>query len=163
MNRRRSSRRNDTGMTLVEVLMVVFIAGLVAGVAVLTLPDRQSPHEKAVQKIRTALQDAQDRAVLTGEVIGLRPLEGRVEVLSWTGVEWQPSAHSRIALPENVRLEIRSKTQRGEDAPRAGDPPFLIFNPLGVTEPVQVDVVQGALIHSLEITADGGVVDAARG
>ena len=36
-------------MTLVEVLMVVFIAGLVAGFAVLTMPERESPADRAVR------------------------------------------------------------------------------------------------------------------
>ncbi len=143
--------------------MVVFIAGLVAGVAVLTLPDRQGPYEKAIGTIRTALQDAQDRSVLTGEIIGLKPAEGRIEILGWTGTEWQPASAAFVRLPENVRIEINRENDDNRDTEQKSTQPALVFNPLGMGEPVSVDVVFGALVHSLEITAEGDVIDAARG
>ena len=48
-------------MTLVEVMLVVFIVGLVAGVAVMTLPDRPAPHERALRDLGQAVREHASR------------------------------------------------------------------------------------------------------
>lgn len=154
-----TSRRHDAGMTLVEVLLVVFIMGLIAGVAVMTLPSRDTPQEKALQTVRTAIEDVRDRAVLTGEVLGLRLGPGGFELVSWTGEEWLPTRVQPVMrLPQAVRISFAPlEGKRGLEKDR---PMALVFNPLGVNEPIRLEISMGPETDLLEITPEGEVVDA---
>ncbi|MEQ9315404.1 MAG: prepilin-type N-terminal cleavage/methylation domain-containing protein [Henriciella sp.] len=145
------------GFTLVEVLLVVFIMGLVTTVAVMTLPERQDPYERALSEVQGTVDAIRDRSIMTGEVLGIAIREDRLEVVNWTGNEWQPVARQSFHLPANAKLEIvREKgDRRGEDAPSV-----IVFNPLGVTEPVRLDLRAGPLTFALRLTEDGRLVEA---
>lgn len=144
-------RSRTSGMTLVEVLMVVFIIGLVTMVVVLTLPPREDPYERAFRKVQDTIAAVHDRAMMTGEVLGLSPQEDRIDIVSWTGTEWQPAARQSLALPANARLEIvRERADRNDGAPSV-----IIFNPLGVTQPVRIDLHAGMRVFALQLTEEG--------
>ena len=51
-------------MTLVEVMAVLFIVGLTAGIVTLTLPDNPTAEEASAQAFARVLSDAQDRAIM---------------------------------------------------------------------------------------------------
>ena len=154
-------RRSEAGLTLVEVMMVVFIIGLAASVAIMTLPPRESAAERGVREIRQALQDAHDRSVLTGEVIGLHPVEGGLKLVSWTGTEWLPAPRGDIRLPDDVRVELLAPEDRR--GPRQDAPEQIVFNPLGPAEPVLLDVSWRTVSYRLTLLPDGDVVDATDG
>ncbi|WP_300381591.1 prepilin-type N-terminal cleavage/methylation domain-containing protein [Henriciella sp.] len=151
----------QSGMTLVEVLLVIFIMGLVAGVAVTTLPERESPQEEAVRELGQSIRTIQDQSVLTGDVLALRTEKGRVSLLRWDGYEWQPAERAFIDLPQavNVRLSRADERRtRNEDEAR-----MLVFDPLGVIEPIDVTISAGKFERTLRITQDGEVVHDATG
>lgn len=150
--------RADTGMTLVEVLVVIFIMGLVSAVAVMTMPQRPGPYERAVRDVRQALEAANDRSILTGEVIGLHPTERGFDVVGWTGEEWLPLPQSGFTLPRDVRLTILAP--EGETRGRKKELDRIVFNPLGSTEPVLLELSHGVQSHRLELTPEGSVIDA---
>jgi hypothetical protein len=142
-------------------MMVVFIIGLAASVAVMTLPARETTGDRALREVRQALQDAHDRSVLTGEVIGLHPTETGLTVVSWTGQEWLPVRGGDIALPEDVRLTLlppETPGRRREEAPER-----IIFNPLGAADSIELGVSWRSMSHRLAVTPDGEVVDATAG
>lgn len=146
----------DAGMTLVEVMLVIFIMGLVTSVAVMTLPPRETQQERAVRKVETVLRDAQDRSVLTGEIIGIQPTENGIELVSWTGEEWLAIQRARLDLPDGVRLEVLppdGALQSREDTPQR-----IIFNPLGRAEPINVAVNRRSWSQRLTLTPDGEVI-----
>ncbi|WP_290750606.1 GspH/FimT family pseudopilin [Henriciella sp.] len=151
--------RRDAGLTLVEILVVIFVMGLVSAVAVMTLPARETPYERAVREVQSALRDAQDRAVLTGEVIGVQPTEHGLDLLSWTGEEWLPLRADRLSLPDGVRLEVVG----AEDDRRDHDeiPQRIVFNPLGATQPVHLAVTWRTYAQRLTLMPDGEVVHGA--
>lgn len=154
-------RPKEAGLTLVEVMMVVFIIGLAASVAIMTLPARETVAERTVRHVKQALQDAHDRSVLTGEVIGLHPVEGGLRIVSWTGTEWLPSRRGDISLPQDVRVELIAPQERGRARREA--PEQIVFNPLGLAEPVLLDVSWRTYSHRLTLMPDGEVVDATEG
>ena len=55
-------------MTLVEVLMVVFIVGLTAGIVTLTIPQRPTQEQASAQAFATVLRDAQDQAIFAASL-----------------------------------------------------------------------------------------------
>ena len=148
--------RRDAGLSLVEILVVIFVMGLVSAVAVMTLPARETPYERAVRDVETTLRDAQDRAVLTGEVIGVQPGPARLDLVSWTGQEWLPVRAGALSLPDGVALEVvpaEDNGRRREDIPQR-----IIFNPLGAAEPVHVAVTWRTYAERLTLMPDGEVV-----
>jgi general secretion pathway protein H len=149
--------RRDAGMTLVEVMMVIFIIGLATTVAVMTLPPRERPEARVLREVETALMQAQDRAVLTGEVIGLQQTEAGFELLSWTGEEWLPLQGGTLRLPDGVDVEILPP----DDQRRTGQaaPERIVFNPLGRAEPVTLAVSWQGWSERVELNPDGEVAN----
>lgn len=155
---RRASLRPDAGMTLVEVLMVVFIAGLVAGVAVMTLPQRESAHEKAVREVRQTVRDLRDRSLITGEVLGLAVTAQGLEVQRWTGESWETAARP-LRLGGDVHITARPVGGR-QTSDREDEEVLLVFNPLGTSDPVLLEVGTGPQRATLRLTPEGEVADA---
>ena len=155
---RRTPHTRQSGLTLVEVMVVVFVIGLVTSIAVLTLPSRDNAGERALKVVRQALQDAHDRSVLTGEVIGLHLTETGFRLVSWTGDEWLPIRRGNISFPRDVRVELLAADETGAQSRKP--PERIIFNPLGLAEPVQLSVSWRAFSQELTLTPDGDLVDA---
>ncbi|WP_407646331.1 prepilin-type N-terminal cleavage/methylation domain-containing protein [Henriciella litoralis] len=154
--------RRDRGMTLIEVLVVVFIMGLVSGVAVLSLPERPGPQERAMRDVRQLLEGVHDRAILTGEVTGLEVTDTGFRVLSWTGQEWMPVRTTALDLPRGVHLEVVADDPRARSR-RSGELDRIIFNPLGIAEPVRLALTYRARSWQFELTPEGDVVDVQKG
>ena len=149
--------RRDAGMTLVEVMMVIFIIGLATTVAVITLPPREAAEARMLRQVETALGQAQDRAVLTGEVIGLQQTEAGFELLSWTGEEWLLLQGGLLRLPADVEVEIlppEDQRRNGRDAPAR-----IVFNPLGRAEPITLSVSWRGWSERIALNTDGEVAD----
>lgn len=149
--------RRDAGMTLVEVMMVIFIIGLATTVAVITLPPREAAEARMLRQVETALGQAQDRAVLTGEVIGLQQTKVGFELLSWTGEEWLPLQGGLLRLPADVEVEIlppEDQRRNGQDAPAR-----IVFNPLGRAEPITLSVSWRGWSERIALNTDGEVAD----
>ncbi|WP_143435666.1 prepilin-type N-terminal cleavage/methylation domain-containing protein [Henriciella aquimarina] len=150
-----SSRQS--GMTLVEVLLVVFIMALVAGFAVMTLPARDSSGDRAVRKVRMMVQTLSDRSLLTGEVVALQAGERGLEALQWTGETWQPMALAPLSLPDGMHVEIRS----AEAGPRRlrEKQAMLVINPLGEMRAARFEIIGDEATRTLSLTPDGKVVE----
>ena len=73
----------QAGMTLVEVMAVLFIVGLTAGIVTLTLPENPSDEEASAQAFARVLTDAQDRAIMTGQPVGLNLTERGYMLVQW--------------------------------------------------------------------------------
>lgn len=151
----------QAGMTLVEVMLVVFIVGLVAGVAVMTLPDRPGPHERAMRDLGQAVREVQDMAVLTGDALAISAVDGKVSLVRWDGYDWQPAGRDLTSLPPGVSVRL---ARPGEDR-RVNEKSerLLVFDPLGVSEPADIIVSAGAFERTLHITPDGEVRDGRSG
>lgn len=145
-------------MTLVEVLMVVFIAGLVAGFAVLTMPERESQADRAVRTLTETITQLNDRALLTGEVLAVRQNGNGLEVLQWTGYDWQPAGIGGIGVPEGGRIEILNETRKTLESARP-DNPVLVLNPLGSGAAARFQLIGTNETRTLLMTPDGKVVE----
>ncbi|MGB3627495.1 MAG: hypothetical protein WA989_16815, partial [Henriciella sp.] len=110
------------------------------------------PYERALSDVQGTIDAIRDRSIMTGEVLGIAINGDRLDVVNWTGAEWQPVARTGFSLPRNAELEIVRERgeRRSEDAPSV-----IVFNPLGVTEPVRLDLHTGPLTFALRLTEDG--------
>lgn len=62
-------RRRETGFTLVEVMVVVTLIGLVAGLAMLSVPDPRPSVTLEAERFGARLQRAQEEAILTNRAV----------------------------------------------------------------------------------------------
>ncbi len=107
-----STGRNESGFSLLELMVVVFIIGLLSGVAALTLPSKDGGALLQEQRFKLigSLRSARAEAVFSGHSLGLqwRNQRGNFYVLTADG--WQKIAQGvlakSIALDDNVQTEL---------------------------------------------------------
>lgn len=131
MRNRRSNRNSERGMTIVEVLMVVFIIGLTAGIVTLTIPQRPTEEQAGAQAFARVLREAQDQAILSGQPIGLRLTESGYALVQWRRDRWMPRGQA-VALPR--QLEIVDQEEQVIEPNRPSNWPDLVFDPTGIVE-----------------------------
>jgi type II secretion system protein H len=119
-------------MTLVEVMTVLFIIGLTAGIVTLTLPQRPTEEQASAQAFATVLRDAQEQAIFAGQPLGLKLSERGYVLVQWRRDGWRPVGRAE-ALPRAMDLsfETRSTAARPEGWPE------LIFDPTGIVQPAE--------------------------
>ena len=152
----RPSVSGQSGMTLVEVMLVVFIVGLVAGIAVMTLPDRPDPREKAVKDLGSAVRDIQDMSILTGDTYALRAADGAISLMRWDGFDWQETGRSLAELPDGVDVTLQRPDERSRQDRNTSR--MLVFDPLGASEPADIVISYAGFSQTLSIQPDGEVV-----
>jgi general secretion pathway protein H len=151
-----SATGNSAGFTLVETLMVMLIVGLLAGVAMLTLPAASDPlrDEARVFAARAAL-GAQE-SVIAGTPVGLaidargyrflQWREGR-----WLGVQTEPAFTPRL-WPEGMAVAL---AVAGEQDPLPASPPAqpqVVYEAVGTATPFTATFVAGE--RRLQVAGD---------
>jgi general secretion pathway protein H len=123
--------RSRRAFTLLELIVVVALVGLAAGIVVARLPDvRGLDLDASARRLADTLTLARDRAVL-------RAAPAHV-ALDLAGGAWTTDARAeRVALPAAVRL--RSVTANGDPAVRHGTA-VIRFDPAGDALPAQVEL-----------------------
>ena len=122
----RSDCRSERGATIVEVLMVVFIIGLTAGIVTLTIPQRPTAEQASAQTFAQVLGQAQDQAILSGQPVGLRLTETGYALVQWRQDRWWPAGRAE-AFPR--RMDITPVLETPE-LPEGW--PDLVFDPTGI-------------------------------
>ena len=152
---------NQRGMTLIEVMVVVFIIGLSAGIVVLTLPERPSQTSQAVTEFAHSVEQAQHRAMLMGTPVGLQLTEQGYRLLRWQNQTWQPE---RARQWPTQALDVRLLSDGYEDTETARPSlwPDLIFDPTGVNSPAEVQLVGRGERFAVTVRETGEVDIAAR-
>ncbi|NHK29075.1 prepilin-type N-terminal cleavage/methylation domain-containing protein [Parvularcula flava] len=140
------------GLTLVEVLVVVLILGLMAGVVVMTLPSEEDTARIEAFHFAGQIKVAQELAVTRGEIVGLRMEESRYSFLAYRTAGWVPlvlpgaeSADRTLQTGNVLSLSLDNEPVTGtaggarpfslsrEDESEAPPDPDLVFLPTGLT------------------------------
>lgn len=135
--------------------MVVFIIGLLAGLAMLSVDDRVADDrlQQEAQRLNALLEMAAEEAVLFGVELGLEITRDgyrflRLDADGWTPIDAQDSPLRPRALDDGVTLRLirEEETQRRltAEADKDGPRPDLLFLSSGEITPFE-----------LSLTADG--------
>ncbi|MCC6714795.1 MAG: type II secretion system minor pseudopilin GspH [Gammaproteobacteria bacterium] len=137
-----------SGFTLIEVMVVLTIIAVLAGMVALRLGDRgrEVRHEREFRRLQQAIMLAAEEAIIQGRPYGLAVSARdyrfcRREQGSWKPIETDRGL-SPHDLPENLLLQIDSELPRSSSAAGAGDAegscPMIRLFPSGEAEPLQL-------------------------
>ena len=126
--------KRQAGFTLVEVLCVLALLGLTAGLVVLNLPKPAPPFRTEVQSITTLLNLAARQSVIDGKSRGLDFTTSQLNVLEYDG-EWKLDRErdfkdiygiELIVEDQEIDLNAREKKKKKTDLP-----PLIYFDATG--------------------------------
>jgi general secretion pathway protein H len=101
----RTSATGIDGFTLIEILVVVAIAGILVAVAAVNLfPSDQQVARREAARVALAVEHARDAAWFGGLPTAVTFGDGRVQEWRLAGAEWRPDASRTTALPPDMRL-----------------------------------------------------------
>ncbi len=157
--------RNQTGFTLIEILLVLLIVTIMSGLVVINLPSFASDGDidDESDRMRAVIEMARDEALVTAEEFGMRPSRTGYEFFiydeinqSWTLVDEAP--FKQRALPQGFTLTLRvegDELQLGNE----GAPPLLILSS-GEMTAFELSISSGqtpAVIRTLRADGYGGL------
>lgn len=118
-------------MTLVEVMTVLFIIGLTAGLVTLTLPNRPTAEQASAQAFARVLREAQDQAIMAGQPVGLKLNDQGYALVQWRRDFWRPQ-RGAVILPRGMDIDFQTEEQA-----RPEGWPEIVFDPTGIVQPVE--------------------------
>jgi len=144
-----NKRTRQRGFTLVEMMVVLVVAGLLAGAVVLTMPARAPDAEQQAVRFAAKARLASEDSVMTGSPVGLSvTAEGYIFFRLQQG-RWIIDGRKPFA-PQSWGEGIIAAMQRegekaviAEKSATTAPRPMIIFDPSGPSTPFDV-VVQNA-------------------
>lgn len=140
------------GMTLVEVMTVLFIIGLTAGIVTLTLPQRPTEEQASAQAFATVLRNAQDQAIFAGQPLGLQLTDRGYTLVQWRQDGWRPQGRPEL-LPRAMEISVET-----EERARPESWPELVFDPTGIVQPAEFQLRARGVRIDISLLETGEVV-----
>ena len=124
----------QAGFTLVEVLCVLALLGLTAGLVVLNLPKPAPPFRTDVQSLTTLLNLAARQSIIDGKSRGIDITTGQLDILQYDG-EWIsdraqafPDAYDIALFVEGAEIDLNARQKKKEKSDLA---PLIYFDATG--------------------------------
>lgn len=140
-------RRSDSGFTLVELLIVVFIIGLMSSVVVMSLPKGKIDSRTEADNLIVAIASLSREAIASGEAVSWTHIEGQNLFEKYHAGEWIAlNASSRAVaksqkteeLKVTVQLEGLETQRKFVDDKRVKAEAPLVFFPTGEATPALI-------------------------
>ena len=139
--------------TLIEVLVVVAIAGILISVAAVNLfPDQTQMARREAGNVALAVEHARDAAWFGGRPTAITFTEGRVREWRYAANQWQPDTSRDAAMGPDLRvtgLYVDGTPLRPEER--------LVFMPDGFGIPFRVALAVRGFSWAVEGDAAGAV------
>ncbi|MCO6056634.1 type II secretion system minor pseudopilin GspH [Pseudomonas sp. MOB-449] len=146
-------QRGGAGFTLLEVLVVIVVIGLLAGLATLVQRDNGAQlAQREAERLRSLIGLLREEAVLSHRDFGLRiEADGyAVQRLDLDG-HWQAAPGFRVQhLPASLRLQL----QRDDEMPAPGEAPQLLVLSSDEVSPFTLRL-EHRLTPMLALSSDG--------
>ena len=166
---RQTDENTEAGFSLMEMLVVVFIIGLMSTLVILSMPRGSSSASHAADDVAVLLNRLKRESILLGEPVRWvhsRNAESfqRYQLGEWVLLSDNGGMFDRFSLDENVRLEIalldfNGKTirqpvqRRGSETDDAAS--VIVFLPTGEANEAQIRVSDGGGQVKLTLNANG--------
>ena len=155
----RNSRSSHAGFTLIEILIVLLIITLLAGITIASFPKiiQSADLDEESRRIELLLNMARNQAMLDSEEYGFRLSGNGYEFLWYNDAErdWEPAVQPLQSreLPAGIRFSLKAARQQfsGEGT---NLPPVLILSS-GETTPFDLDIEEESGDAHRTLTTDG--------
>jgi prepilin-type N-terminal cleavage/methylation domain-containing protein len=142
---------SQSGMSLVEVLVALFILALASAAIVMTLPRQPSRIDREVTRLESAIDRLADEAIASGEVRAIRLDDDAYLVQAWRDGGWVPLARSSHTLPAPLKITV-SKTS-GDTT----DWPDIVADTTGVVTARNFVLAEGVERRVISVSSSGAV------
>ena len=143
---RRISATGIRGFTLVEILVVVAIAGILVALAAANLfPSNEQAARREAANLALAVDRARDTAWFGGRPTAITFTEGRVREWRYSGNAWEPGATREQPMASDVRvtgLFVDGAPLEAHDR--------LVFLPDGLGIPFRIALDVRGLAYAIE-------------
>ena len=149
----RTSATGSSGFTLIEVLVVVAIAGIVVALASVNLfPGDREVARREAGKLALAIEHARDAAWFGGRPTAISFEDGRARLWRHDANAWRPDPGRETVL--DPALRIAAVTREGLAIPPGER---LVFLPDGLDEPFRVAVEVRGLAWAVDGDLAGSI------
>lgn len=150
---RRTSGTGNSGFTLIEVMVVVAIAGIIVTLAAINLfPSDAQVARREAGMVALAVEHARDAAWFGGRPTAITLSEGRVREWRLASEQWKSDAARDRALEASVRvagLYVDGEPLKPDDR--------LVFLPDGLATPFRIALEVRGMPWAVEGDAAGAV------
>lgn len=155
-------RAPSSGFTLIELVMSLFVLGLVSGAVILTLPESPAPERLEADRLAERLSVAANHSILSGEVVGIALSESeysfhRLVRGQWSQIREHPLAGWSLSPDSGVTVSgsgaVAELGPSLQVVPLGEIRPNIVFYPVGLNTPFSV-LVRGEN-ESLEVRSRG--------
>lgn len=143
---------SQSGMSLVEVLVALFILALASAAIVMTLPRQPSRLDREVARLEQAVERISDEAISTGELRAIRVTAQGYQAHMWRQNAWVPVTKSDHQLPSSIQLSARKGLKDRKDWPE------IVADSTGIVTGKPLMLVEGAAARTLTVSASGQIV-----
>ena len=135
--------KKQAGFTLVEVLCVLALLGLTAGLVVLNLPKPTPPFRAEVQSVTTLLNLAARQSVIDGKSRGLDFTTSQLNILQYDG-EWIMDRQQDFTGISGLNLNVEGQdidlNDREKKKEKSELPPLIYFDATGNVTPFSLSL-----------------------
>lgn len=162
----------EAGFSLTELLVVVFIIGLMSTLVLVSIPPAATPLERAADRLENSLSQAAREAIVSGEPIAWsHSATGGSRFEAYRQGEWTGLGNVRTAGPtSNIEIRVEhlgltlaeDETDEEGGARRGGRVDSfvrsVIFYPVGEATPARIHLSEGLEEIVLRVDATGDVM-----
>lgn len=147
---------SQSGMSLVEVLVALFILALASAAIVMTLPRQPSRIDREVARLELAIDRLTDEAIASGEVRAIRLEDDKYVAQAWRDSRWVALPRSAHKLPSPLTISVLT-TRRGLQESDLKDWPDIVADATGIVSARPLTLAEGADRRVLTVSSSGMV------
>lgn len=139
----------QAGFTLVEVMVVMLIVGLMAGVVLLNIPPQRDPVFVQGEKLASRLQMVSQTGMIEGRSLGVSFDQGGYSVLKYENNEWRTMARHEFQFDQDPTLTFsRNGAPINLETLRKSGMPAIRYDITGIATPFELSLeTQSAKIN----------------
>lgn len=156
-----AASHKEAGFTLVEILCVLALLGLTAGLVVLNLPKPAPPFRTEVQSVTTLLNLAARQSVIDGKSRGIDLTTSQLDILEYDG-EWISDRQQAFTdvydmelTVEGAEIDLSDRQKKKEKTELA---PLIYFDATGNVTPFSLSLEGREESFTLSPDARGRIV-----